>query len=90
MSSTQPLNPKVVGKTMSLFWGVSVLFLGLAATYFHYCTAFVQLLGDAYIGFAPTPVGIVIGTVWALVDGLVAGIVFALIYNKVSTCCSNG
>lgn len=42
----------------------------------------VPFLGSIYRGYMITPVGSLIGLVWALVDGLIAGVIFAWIYNR--------
>ncbi len=38
-------------------------------------------LGSIYRGHSITPVGSLVGFVWAMIDGLIAGAIFALIYN---------
>jgi hypothetical protein len=40
------------------------------------------LLGSVYRGFTVTPIGSVIALVWALIDGLIGGAIFAGLYNK--------
>ena len=44
----------------------------------------VPFLGSIYRGYMITPVGSLIGMVWAVVDGLIGGAIFAWIYNKVA------
>ncbi len=38
-------------------------------------------LGSIYRGYTITLVGGLVGFIWALIDGLIAGAIFALIYN---------
>jgi hypothetical protein len=38
-----------------------------------------------YRGFNISPVGSFIGFVWAFVDGLIGGAIFAWLYNQIST-----
>ena len=40
------------------------------------------ILGLAYRGYAISPVGSLIGLVWAFFDGLVGGAIFAWLYNR--------
>lgn len=42
----------------------------------------VPFLASIYRGYAITPVGSFIGLLWAVVDGLMGGAIFAWIYNK--------
>ena len=44
----------------------------------------VTVLGSFYIGYGASIVGAIIGAVWAVVDGFVAGVVIAWIYNMVA------
>lgn len=39
------------------------------------------LLGSIYRGYTLTPLGSLIGFAWALVDGFIAGAIFAWLYN---------
>jgi hypothetical protein len=68
----------------SLLWGGAILFVGLinlAAP--SYGMGFLQMISSAYPFFhASRTLGdVVIGTVDGLVDGAVAGVLFAWLYN---------
>ena len=39
-------------------------------------------LSELFIGFGPTFVGAIAGMVWAFVDGFVAGLLIAWLYNS--------
>jgi len=43
-------------------------------------------LGRVYRGYAVTPLGSLIGMIWAFVDGLIGGAIFAWLYNLILTC----
>ena len=45
----------------------------------------VTLIGRVYRGYEMTWLGSVIGGAWALADGLIAGAIFAWLYNKLAT-----
>ncbi len=38
-------------------------------------------IGSLYRGYSLTPVGSLVGLVWAVVDGLIGGAIFAWLYN---------
>ncbi len=42
----------------------------------------VAVLSSLYIGYAPSFVGSVAGTVWAFVDGFIGGVIIAWLYNR--------
>jgi hypothetical protein len=44
----------------------------------------IELLGSLYLGFRPTLPGSAIGGAWAFVDGTLAGVLVAWLYNRVS------
>jgi len=79
------LDIKTVGIALGLFWALSVFILGLTSLLFNYGTDWVTLLSGVYMGYSPTWGGIFMGTLWGFFDGLIGGVLFALIYNWVST-----
>jgi len=78
------LNVKALALACGILWGAAVF---LAAWW-------IMLTGDTmgaptlleriYLGYAFTPLGSVIGLVWGFVDGLIAGAIFAWLYNKLA------
>ena len=78
MSQLQPLP---FGFAIGLVWGAGVLFAGFMAMT-GYGAVFVNALGSVYIGYGASVVGAVIGAVWALIDGFVAGALIAWVYNR--------
>jgi len=61
-------------------WALGVLFLGIAAS-FGWGTALVEALGSLYLGYGPGVLPAIIGALWAIVDGAIAGALVAAIYN---------
>ena len=41
------------------------------------------LIGRVYIGYNISPIGSLIGLLWATIDGLVLGAIFAWLYNRI-------
>lgn len=68
-------------------WGMGVLLLGFISMQYELGKPLVALLGSMYIGFEATVAGSFIGAAWAFADGLIAGLVFALVYNFVLCVC---
>lgn len=77
------LSVKGLGLSLGLTWGVGVLALGLIGIT-GWGRPMVDVLGSLYVGFRPTLQGSVIGGAWAFIDGALAGIVVAWLYNRVS------
>ena len=75
------LNVSAFAVTCGILWGLG-LFLGtLWIVLIGGATGEVTFIGRVYLGYSISPLGAVIGLVWALVDGLVGGAVFAYLYN---------
>jgi hypothetical protein len=77
------LQPLAFGVAIGLVWAIGVFFAGIAAM-FHWGNAFVDVLASFYLGYGASIVGAIIGALWAIVDGFVAGYVIAWIYNRVA------
>ena len=73
--------------TLGVFWGAAILIVALANLIWpSYGRAFLDLAASIYPGYRPgSGLGSVItGTLYALVDGAVAGAVIAWLYNMVA------
>jgi len=73
--------------TAGLFWGAAILIVACAnAVWPTYGRAFLDLAASIYPGYRPGPGfgSIVTGTLYALVDGAIAGALFGWIYNFLS------
>ena len=79
------LNVKAFALACGLLWGVGLF----AATWwiiaFEGATGDPTFIGRLYRGYAISPAGSFIGLIWALVDGVVGGAVFAWLYNLLAT-----
>ena len=78
------LNVKALALTSGLIWGFGLFFMTWWIIFFEGATGEITLLGQLYRGYCISPVGSVIGLVWAFVDGLVGGAIFAWLYNLLS------
>jgi hypothetical protein len=75
------LNVKAFALTCALVWGLGLFFLTWWIIAFDGATGEVTLLGRIYRGYRLSPMGSVIGLIWALGDGLIGGAIFAWLYN---------
>ena len=75
------LNVKAFGLTCGILWGVGLFVITWWIIAFEGATADPTFIGRLYRGYSISPAGSVIGFVWALVDGVVGGAIFAWLYN---------
>jgi len=83
------LNIKAFALTCSLIWGFGLFALTWWIMAFEGPTGDVTMIGKIYRGFSITPLGSLIGLVYALADGFVGGLIFAWLYNVLSSRWSN-
>ena len=80
------LDVKAMAITIGLVWGILVMFaVGVANLIWpNYGQAFLDVMASIYSGYKATPSfgQILIGTTYGLVDGAIAGAIFAWIYNR--------
>ncbi len=82
------LSIKAMAVAFGIFWGACVLFVGIANNIWpSYGLALLQLCASIYPGYHPgTGVGsVVIGAIYALLDGLIGGAIFSGLYNWLSS-----
>ena len=78
------LNIKSFMLTSSILWAASIFITGIANLIWSgYGSAFLQVMASVYPGYdASATIGSVfVGTLYAVVDGAIAGLVFAWLYN---------
>ncbi len=77
-----PLAVISFGLAVGLTWALAVFLLGIDAGLFDWGVTVVAVLSSLYIGYEPTFVGSVAGTVWAFADGFIGGVIIAWLYNR--------
>ena len=78
------LNVKAAAVSVALFWGAVMFLMALANLKWpSYGQAFLDLIASVYPGYKATASfgQVVVGTLYAVVDGAVCGLVFAWLYN---------
>lgn len=78
------LNVRAFALTCGLVWGVGLFLLTWWIIAFDGATGEPTLIGRLYRGYSISPAGSFIGLIWAFVDGLVIGAIFAWLYNFVA------
>lgn len=85
VGGTMRLNPKAMALTVSILWAGTFLITGVANLIWSaYGTTFLQVVASIYPGYmAQSSVGdLIVGTLYALVDGAIGGWVLAWLYNR--------
>jgi hypothetical protein len=70
------------GVAFGVLYSLTFFLYGMAAAFFGIGGEIAKMIGDLYVGFAPTPMGAVIGAVWGFAVGLVFFGLGAAIYNR--------
>lgn len=81
MAENARLDPVSMGVAFAAIYAVFMLALGVFAWAFGWGVEAVQLFSSIYVGFAASPVGSLVGAVWAVVDGFILGYLLAWVYN---------
>ena len=79
------LNVKSFALTCGLIWGIGLFLITWWVIVFDGATGEPTLIGRLYRGYCISPVGSIIGLIWAFVDGVIGGAIFAWLYNLIST-----
>jgi hypothetical protein len=79
------LNVKAFALTCALIWGLGLFFLTWWAIAFDGATGQRTIIGYVYRGYDISPLGSLIGLLWAFPDGLVGGAIFAWLYNVIAS-----
>ncbi len=79
------LNVKAFALTCGLLWGFGVFFLTWWVIAFEGASGATTWLSHIYRGYSLSAVGSIIGLVWAFIDGLIGGAIFAWLYNLLHT-----
>ena len=78
------LNLKALALASGILWGAAVLITGVANLIWPgYAGKFLEIVASIYPGFKATRSfgDVIVGAVYALVDGAITGLVFGWLYN---------
>ena len=79
------LNVKAFALACGLIWGLGLFLLTWWIIAIEGTTDEVTFIGRIYRGYSITPLGSVIGLIWAFIDGAIGGAIFAYLYNLISS-----
>ena len=79
------LNTKAFGLAFGLLCGFGLFFGTLWMIIIGKALGAPTLISKCYIVYSITPIGSLVGLVWAFFDGLIGGAIFAWLYNKLSS-----
>lgn len=75
------LNPKNLGISGGVIWGLLIFIATLISLNFNYGNAFLEVVASIYPGFEVSLLGSFIGLVYGFIDGFAALFIFGWIYN---------
>lgn len=81
ISEPSQLAPNALGLACGIFWAGAVAIIGITARV-GWGKRWEELLADMYRGFSETWPGLVIGAIWAFLDGYSSGYIVASLYNR--------
>ena len=73
-----------LGVAIGATWSLGIGALAIMAM-FGWGALVIEPIASVYVGYDASIIGAVIGVAWAFVDGFVAGLVIAWIYNAVAS-----
>lgn len=79
------LNVKAFALTCGLVWGFGLFLLTWWIMVFEGSTREITLIGQVYRGYSISPLGSIFGLIWALIDGMIGGAIFAWLYNLIAS-----
>lgn len=79
------LNVKAFALACGLMWGFGLLFITWWIIGFDGVTRDPTFIGRLYRGYNISPLGSIIGFVWAFFDALIGGAIFAWLYNFIAS-----
>jgi len=77
------LNIKAFALSAGILWGLGLFFLTWWIIMFDGQSSDPTFIGHLYRGYTLTAMGSVIGLIWAFLDGLIGGAIFAWLYNLI-------
>ncbi len=80
------LNIKAFALTCGILWAMGLFFLTWWLIAFGGSAGEPTFISKVYLGYTVSPIGSVIGLVYAFFDALIGGAIFAWLYNKIAGC----
>ncbi len=78
------LNVQAFAVAFGVWWGVGIFLGTWWVIALSGATGEPTFLARIYIGYEISPLGSIIGFAWGVIDGLIAGAIFAWLYNTIA------
>ena len=78
------LNVKAFALSCGIIWGFGLFVRTWWIIAVEGVTEEITFLGRFYRGYNVSPLGSIVGLIWAFLDGLIGGAIFAWLYNLIS------
>lgn len=78
------LNVKAFALACGILSGLGLFLVTWWKILFQGATGAPTFVGNVFKGYSLSPLGSVLGLVWAFVAGLIGGLIFAVLYNKIA------
>ena len=75
------INITAFALTCGIFWGIGLFLITWWIILFEGASGTTTLIGRVYLGYSISPMGSIIGLIWAFFDGIIGGAIFAWLYN---------
>ncbi len=79
------LNLRAFALSSGILWGVGLFVITWWKIIFGGASGNPTFVGNIFLGFSISPLGSVLGLIWAFIAGMICGAVFAFLYNKLSS-----
>ena len=79
------LNVKAFALTCGLIWGFGLMFITWWIIFFDGAVVGTTFIGRVYRGYNISFTGSLFGLLWGFFDGLIGGVIFAWLYNLLSS-----
>ena len=77
------LSIKGMALACAIIWSLLILLVTLLNMITGtYGEDFVFAMSSVYLGYDSTFIGLIVGIIWAIVDGAIGGVIFAWLYNR--------
>ncbi len=79
------LNVKAFALTCGIICGIGLFLITWWVIVLDGATGEPTVIGRVYLGYRISALGSIIGLAWAFADGLIAGAIFAWLYNRIAS-----
>ncbi len=75
------LNLKALALSCGILWALCLFLVTLISLGTGYADAFLEVVASVYPGYSVSALGLILGLIYALVDGAIAALIFGWVYN---------